>query len=63
MSQANIGQTVRVHYTGRLTDGTLFDTSAERDPLEFELGSGQVIPGFENAVAGMAVGEKKNGYD
>jgi peptidylprolyl isomerase len=60
MSQASIGQTVRVHYTGRLTDGTLFDSSAERDPLEFELGSGQVIPGFENAVVGMAVGENKS---
>ena len=59
MSQASVGQTVRVHYTGRFEDGTVFDTSAEREPLEFELGSGQVIPGLNNAVEGMAVGQSK----
>jgi len=51
------GDTVRVHYTGTLADGTEFDSSAGRDPLDFVLGSGQVIPGFDDAVAGLAVGE------
>jgi FKBP-type peptidyl-prolyl cis-trans isomerase 2 len=59
MSIAKSGDTVRVHYHGRLTSGETFDSSAERDPLEFELGSGQVIAGFDNGVAGMSVGEKK----
>lgn len=57
--QAKSGDTVQVHYTGRLTDGTLFDSSQGRDPLEFELGSGMVIPGFDTGIAGMNVGEKK----
>lgn len=60
MSQATSGDTVRIHYTGKLEDGTMFDSSAGRDPLEFELGTGQVIPGFDNAVDGMNVGESKN---
>lgn len=60
MSQAKSGDTVKIHYTGTLEDGTQFDSSKERDPLEFELGSGQVIPGFEKAVEGMAVGEEKS---
>lgn len=60
MSQAKSGDTVKIHYTGTLDDGTQFDTSAGRDPLEFELGGGQVIPGFDTAVEGMAVGESKN---
>lgn len=60
MSQAKSGDTVKIHYTGTLDDGTEFDSSAGRDPLEFEIGSGQVIPGFDNAVEGMAVGDKKN---
>jgi peptidylprolyl isomerase len=60
MSQAKAGDTVHVHYTGTLEDGTQFDSSAGRDPLEFTVGSGQVIPGFENAVEGMAVGESKS---
>ena len=59
MSQAKAGDTVKIHYTGTLDDGTQFDSSAGRDPLEFELGSGQVIPGFEKAVEGMAVGDTK----
>lgn len=59
MTQAKSGDTVRIHYTGTLADGSQFDSSAGRDPLEFELGSGQVIPGFDKAVAGMAVGDKK----
>ena len=59
MSEATAGQTVRIHYTGRFDDGTVFDSSAERDPLEFKLGAGQVIPGMDNAVAGMEVGDKK----
>lgn len=58
-TQAKSGDTVQVHYTGRLTDGTLFDSSQGREPLEFEVGSGMVIPGFDNGVAGMNVGEKK----
>jgi peptidylprolyl isomerase len=60
MSQARSGDTVRIHYTGKLEDGTQFDTSAGRDPLEFALGSGQVIRGFDAAVTGMTVGEKRS---
>jgi peptidylprolyl isomerase len=58
MSTAKQGDTVHVHYTGRLDDGTVFDSSNGREPLEFTIGEGQVIPGFEQAVDGMAVGEK-----
>lgn len=57
MSKVKEGDTVKVHYTGTLTDGTVFDTSAEREPLEFTLGQGQLIPGFEKAVVGMDVGD------
>ncbi len=60
MSQAKSGDTVRIHYTGTLEDGTQFDSSAGRDPLEFALGSGQVIAGFDTAVDGMSVGESKS---
>ena len=56
---AKPGDTVRVHYTGTLDDGTEFDSSAGRDPLEFTLGAGQVVPGFDAAVTGMRLGEKK----
>jgi peptidylprolyl isomerase len=56
---AKVGDQVQVHYTGTLADGTVFDSSAGRDPLEFTIGSGQVIPGFDEAVKGMKVGEKK----
>ena len=59
MAQAKAGDKISVHYTGKLTDGTLFDSSAEREPLEFEIGSGMVIKGFDEGVTGMAVGEKK----
>lgn len=59
MQQAKSGDTVRIHYTGKLKDGTRFDSSAGREPLEFALGSGQVIPGFDNAVDGMKVGDSK----
>lgn len=59
MAQADSGDTVHIHYTGRLADGTVFDSSRERDPLEFTLGEGNVIPGFEEAVAGMEPGETK----
>lgn len=59
MSQAKAGDTVRIHYKGTLDDGTEFDSSAGREPLEFALGSGQVIPGFDKAVAGMKVGDSK----
>ena len=60
MSQAKSGDTVKIHYTGTLDDGTQFDTSSGRDPLEFQLGGGQVIPGFDTAVTGMSVGENKS---
>ena len=59
MAQAKVGDKISVHYTGKLTDGTLFDSSAEREPLAFEIGSGMVIKGFDEGVTGMAVGEKK----
>ncbi|MEK9499867.1 FKBP-type peptidyl-prolyl cis-trans isomerase [Gaopeijia maritima] len=59
MAQAKTGDTVHIHYTGRLGDGTVFDSSRDRDPLSFTLGQGQVIPGFEAAVAGMETGESK----
>jgi peptidylprolyl isomerase len=56
---ARHGDTVHVHYTGRLDDGTVFDSSEGRDPLAFTVGSGQVIPGFDEAVAGMSPGDTK----
>ena len=59
MSSAATGDTVHIHYTGRLDDGTVFDSSQGREPLVFVLGSGQVIPGFDDAVTGMGVGESK----
>lgn len=59
MAQAKKGDKVQVHYTGKLDDGTVFDSSQGRDPLEFQLGSGSVIPGFEEAVMGMQEGESK----
>lgn len=57
MSKAKDGDTVKVHYTGTLEDGEVFDTSKEREPLEFQLGQGQLIPGFEKAVVGMSEGD------
>lgn len=59
MQQVKSGDTIKVHYHGRLTDGTTFDSSEGREPLEFEVGSGMVIKGFDDGVTGMAVGEKK----
>jgi len=59
MSEATKGHRVHVHYTGKLDDESVFDSSDGRDPLTFELGKGQVVPGFERAVFGMKVGEKK----
>ncbi|HEV2514457.1 MAG TPA: peptidylprolyl isomerase [Devosia sp.] len=58
MTQAKVGDVVRINYTGRLTDGTQFDTSAGKRPLEFTIGEGQVIKGLEAEVAGMAPGDK-----
>lgn len=60
MAQAKSGDSVSIHYTGTLEDGTVFDSSADREPLRFELGSGAVIKGFDDGVTGMEVGEKKS---
>lgn len=57
MAAATDGNTVKVHYTGTLTDGTVFDSSRERDPLEFTLGEKRVLPAFESAVDGLSAGE------
>ena len=54
------GQKVKIHYTGTLDDGNQFDSSSGRETLEFEMGAGMVIPGFETGVKDMAVGEKKS---
>ncbi len=59
MPAAKTGDTVRVHYTGRLEDGEVFDSSAGTEPLEFTIGQGNIIPGFEQAVVGMNPGESK----
>jgi FKBP-type peptidyl-prolyl cis-trans isomerase 2 len=59
MEKAKNGDLVKVHYTGKLEDGTVFDSSADRDPLEFTLGQGEVIAGFEEAVVGMSPGETR----
>jgi len=59
MPNAQIGDKVKVHYTGRLENGEQFDSSVDKEPLEFELGAGQMIPGFEKGVVGMEHGEKK----
>ncbi len=56
---AAIGDVVRIHYTGTLLDGEVFDTSLEREPLEFEVGAGQVIPGFDQGIEGMVAGESR----
>ena len=60
MAKAKEGNRVKVHYAGKLSNGTEFDSSAGRDPLEFVIGEGGIVPGFENAVVGMAAGEKKS---
>ena len=59
MSTVKEKDTVRVHYTGKLADGEIFDDSKGREPIEFTLGAGQVIPGFESAVLNMAVNDTK----
>ena len=59
MAQAKHADTVKVHYTGKLEDGTVFDTSINRDPLQFTIDEGRMIPGFEQAVEGMNPGESK----
>jgi len=59
MAQVKSGDKIKVHYHGKLTSGETFDSSAGRDPLEFEVGSGMVIKGFDEGVTGMTVGEKK----
>jgi peptidylprolyl isomerase len=59
MTQVKSGDTVAIHYTGTLQDGTTFDSSEGRDPLQFVVGSGQIIPGLDVALPGMEVGEKK----
>ncbi len=59
MQQVKNGDTIKVHYHGKLTDGTTFDSSEGREPLKFEVGSGAVISGFDEGVEGMSVGEKK----
>ena len=59
MANAKEGDKVKVHYTGKLEDGTVFDSSKDRDPLEFTLGKGEVIPGFEKEVQGLEEGESK----
>lgn len=58
-NSASEGDTVQVHYTGTLEDGSTFDSSRDRDPLEFTLGQGQMIPGFEQIVLGMEIGDTK----
>lgn len=59
MTQATAGSTVSIHYTGTLADGSTFDSSEGRDPLTFEMGAGQIIPGLEAALDGMSEGESK----
>ena len=59
MAQAKSGDTVKVHYTGTLDNGTVFDSSADREPLKFTIGQGRLITGFENAVVDMNPGETK----
>jgi FKBP-type peptidyl-prolyl cis-trans isomerase 2 len=59
MTQAQNGNRVKVHYTGKLDDGSVFDSSEGREPLEFTVGEGQVIPGFEQGVVGMEPGDSK----
>ena len=59
MSQAKAGDQVKVHYTGKFKNGEVFDSSREREPLAFTIGGGQLIPGFDNGVRGMQVGETR----
>lgn len=59
MAQAKHGDSVKVEYTGKLKDGSVFDSSVNREPLEFTIGGGQIIPDFEQAVVGMNTGDSK----
>lgn len=59
MSQVKENDTVKVHYTGKLSDGQIFDSSLEREPLEIQLGQGMLIPGFEKGIIDMKLNEKK----
>ena len=59
MTEAQHGKTVHIHYTGKLADGTVFDSSEGREPLQFELGAGQIIAGLDKGMRGMTVGESK----
>lgn len=59
MKQVEQGDNIRIHYTGKLEDGTVFDSSVDKDPLEFKVGDGNLIPGFEQGVIGMETGDKK----
>jgi len=60
MAQAKSGDTVKVHYTGKLDDGSVFDSSADREPLQLTIGESRIIPVFEQAIIGMEPGELKN---
>ena len=59
MANTKTGDTVKIHYTGSLSDGEIFDSSKDRDPMQFTIGSGQVIPGFDEGVQDMEPGDKK----
>ncbi|WP_153770441.1 peptidylprolyl isomerase [Labrenzia sp. CE80] len=59
MTEVKAGDSVAIHYKGTLSDGTVFDSSEGRDPLQFTVGSGQIIPGLDKALPGMTVGEEK----
>ena len=59
MAEVKANDTVKVHYTGRLSDGTVFDSSLSREPLEFTIGQKMVIPGFEEGIIGMTAGETR----
>lgn len=59
MSTVKANDTVRVHYTGKLNNGEIFDSSVDRDPLQFTVGAGQMIPGFDKAVEGMELNQQK----
>ena len=59
MAQAKLDDKIKVHYTGKFKDGTMFDSSRERNPLEFTIGAGQLIKGFDQGVRGMEIGEQK----
>ena len=60
MKQAKNGDTIKVHYTGSLDDGTIFDSSEGKDPLQFTIGEGQLLRAFEQGVIGLAEGDSKN---